>query len=285
MYESCLLVLYTCRHDDTNHIQMLWKSIVCEEVLPCSTRSEQAYRFLQSLPENSMYTTTNSDITLLSETATAEDSKPLFESGLWMQKLEGRIVSLGKEVYGKGADYVFPVDFVASCLEGKRHIDFFLVVVLFGFLASNQRSFLFYVNSPGLQRTFASSVSEDAGRDSQGWPFRILVSVGVPYLVSLDAYERIIGKEDHTLMGGVDQGRRLEHLMNIVVMLEAWVKDAQSALFGTRNAALDQMSNALASGSILSRIESFKAQLQSLPGATSSVESRLRTVEDAIKHL
>jgi nuclear pore complex protein Nup155 len=117
MYENCLLVLHTCRHDDTNHIQMLWKSIVCEEVLPCSTRSEHVYRFLQSLPEDSMYT--NCDITLLPENATAEDSKPLFESGLWMQKLEGRIIGLGKEVYGKGADYVFPVDFVAFCLEGK----------------------------------------------------------------------------------------------------------------------------------------------------------------------
>jgi hypothetical protein len=145
-------------------------------------------------------------------------------------------------------------------------------------------SFLFF-NVPGLQRAFAASVSEDAARDSQGWPYRILVSVGVPYLVALDAYERIIGEEDHTLMGGVDQHRRLEHVMNIVVMLEAWVKDAQSALFGTRNAALDQMSNALASGSILSRIESFKAQLQSLAGATASVESRLRAVEDAIKQL
>jgi hypothetical protein len=149
-------------------------------------------------------------------------------------------------------------------------------------LTANARFFFYF---PGLQRTFATSVSEDAGRDSQGWPFRILVSVGVPYLVALDAYERIIGKEDHTLMGGVDQGRRLEHLMGIVVMLEAWVKDAQSALFGTRNAALDQMSNAMASGTILSRIESFKAQLQSLPGATSSLESRLRAVEDAIQQL
>jgi nuclear pore complex protein Nup155 len=131
MYESCLMVLYTCRHDDTNHIQMLWKSIFCEEVLPCSTRSEQVYRFLQSLPENSMYT--NSDITLLPENATAEDSQPLFESGLWMQKLEGRIISLGKEVYGKGADYVFPVDFVAFCLEGKSiffdYVDMFLLLI------------------------------------------------------------------------------------------------------------------------------------------------------------
>jgi hypothetical protein len=143
--------------------------------------------------------------------------------------------------------------------------------------------FLFYF--PGLQRTFAGSVSEDAARDTHGWPFRILVSVGVPYLVAIDAYERIIGKEDHTLMGGVDQRRRLEHLTSIVGMLEAWVKDAQSALFGTRNGALDQMSNAMASGSILSRIDSFKAQLQSLAGATSSVESRLRAVEDAIKQL
>jgi hypothetical protein len=55
---------------------------------------------------------------LLSENAIADASAPLFESGVWMKKLEGRIVSLGKQVYGTGADYIFPPDYIASCLEG-----------------------------------------------------------------------------------------------------------------------------------------------------------------------
>ena len=86
-------------------------------------------------------------------------------------------------------------------------------------------------------------------------------------------------------MGGVDPRRRLEHLTNMVVMLKVWVKDAQSALYGTRNAALDQISNAIVSGSLHSRIDSYKAQLQALPGAVSAVESRLMAVESAIKQI
>jgi hypothetical protein len=113
------------------------------------------------------------------------------------------------------------------------------------------------------------------------------VNVGVPYLVALDAYDCIIGQEDHALMGGVEPRRRLEHLSNIVKLLEDWVQAAQAAMFGARNTnpALDQMSHAIASGSLLSRIDLFKAQLQALPGPVSPVDSRLRAVEDAIRHL
>jgi hypothetical protein len=34
-----------------------------------------------------------------------------------MKRLEGRIVGLGKELYGTGADYVVPVDYLLSNLE------------------------------------------------------------------------------------------------------------------------------------------------------------------------
>lgn len=59
----------------------------------------------------------NPVVNLLGESTSAEDT--LFESGRWMKKLEGRVVSLGKEVFGTGADYIFPVNFIASCLEGE----------------------------------------------------------------------------------------------------------------------------------------------------------------------
>jgi nuclear pore complex protein Nup155 len=115
MYENCLLLLHVCRHDDVVHIQQFWKSLFCEEVFPCSTRSEQAYRSLRNFTEGSLLE--NPVITLLDEGTSAEET--LFESGSWMKRLESRVRRLGKEVYGTGADYVFPVDFIASCLEGK----------------------------------------------------------------------------------------------------------------------------------------------------------------------
>ena len=58
-------------------------------------------------------------LTLVGPNASANDALPMFEDGLWRQKLERRIVSLGRELYGKGKDFVFPLDFIAECLEGK----------------------------------------------------------------------------------------------------------------------------------------------------------------------
>jgi nuclear pore complex protein Nup155 len=119
MYENCLLLLYICRHEDVAHIQKFWKSIFCKEIFPCSTRSEHAYRSLRSFAEGSFVE--NPVVTLLDDATAAEES--LFESGSWMKKLDGRVISLGKEVYGNAADYIFPIDFITACLEGKKQFD------------------------------------------------------------------------------------------------------------------------------------------------------------------
>jgi hypothetical protein len=79
-----------------------------------------------------------------------------------------------------------------------------------------------------LRRAYACSVRASFARESQGWPFSILVSVGVPHLVALSAYEQIIEQENHATMGGVDPGRRLEHLQSIITMLEAFEKSSRS---------------------------------------------------------
>ena len=115
MYENCLLLLHICRHDDVVHIQKFWKGLFCEEIFPSSTRSEHVYLSLRTFAEGSLMD--NPVVNLLGESTSAEDT--LFESGRWMKKLEGRVVSLGKEVFGTGADYIFPVNFIASCLEGE----------------------------------------------------------------------------------------------------------------------------------------------------------------------
>jgi nuclear pore complex protein Nup155 len=115
MYENCLLLLHVCRHDDVVHIQKFWKSIFSEEIFPCSTRSEQVYRTLCSFPEGSLLE--DPAVSLLHEGISSDEN--LFESGGWMKRLEGRVVNLGREVFGHGADYVFPIDFILSNLEGK----------------------------------------------------------------------------------------------------------------------------------------------------------------------
>ena len=41
-----------------------------------------------------------------------------FENGEWIPRLRNRVTSLGKELFGKGADYTFPLDLLVNELEG-----------------------------------------------------------------------------------------------------------------------------------------------------------------------
>jgi nuclear pore complex protein Nup155 len=112
--DICLLILHSCRHDDVETIRTLWQNVICEEIFPCATRSPEAYRYLQSLMSGSVVDQT---IRLVPEGSTSNLS--FFEDGDWVVPLSDRVISLGQEVYGNGADYVFPVEFLASKFEGK----------------------------------------------------------------------------------------------------------------------------------------------------------------------
>jgi nuclear pore complex protein Nup155 len=118
LFDHCLLILHSCRHDDERTIQNLWKNIICEELLPCATRKEPVYNFLQNFVAD---VGLGDEVKFLSATTSA-DSLPLFENDEWMKRLEGRIVSLGKELYGTGADYVFPVDYLLFYLESAYSV-------------------------------------------------------------------------------------------------------------------------------------------------------------------
>ena len=61
------------------------------------------------------------NIILTDANVTSEDgdSLMLFEDGKWISSIKHRIISLGKELQGKGADFVFPVEFIIEQLEGK----------------------------------------------------------------------------------------------------------------------------------------------------------------------
>jgi nuclear pore complex protein Nup155 len=172
--DVCLLILHSCRHSDASTIETLWRNVMCEEIFPCATHSADAYQFLQSLMAGSVV---DESITLLPEGRTS--SLPLFEEADWVLTLQDRMISLGKEVYGNGADYVFPIDFLVSTLEGLRH----------ALLSSKSR---------------AVSMS---GR-GKPWPLQIIVQVGVPFSACFEAYDNLSVREERELMGGIEAQRR-----------------------------------------------------------------------------
>ena len=119
LYDCCLLLLHSCRYTNVIEIERFWKSLLCEEIFPCSTRNEQTYRWLRVFAEGSH--SDNPALHFLHGQDPA--SGVLFEDGEWMNTVEGTVIRLGQEIYASSDSTAFPVEFVTSCLEGVYAVD------------------------------------------------------------------------------------------------------------------------------------------------------------------
>lgn len=117
LFDICLLIIETCRHDQRETITYLWKNIICEEILPSVTNSESVVDFLNNLKHNTLFET--SDV-LIGEDPNGQCEK--FDSGEWIARLKNRVSTLGKELYNTGTSFTFPLDFLVMELEGRRLI-------------------------------------------------------------------------------------------------------------------------------------------------------------------
>ena len=252
LFDSCLFILHNCRQNSPQNILKLWSSVLCEEILPCATRSKLAYNVLQKLSEGSLL---DEQVVLLGSDGQNIQSLPLFEHGLWVDTLKIRVVSLGKELYGKGTDFVCPIDFLAARLEELRHAQQLLVP------------------------------SSELGSRNSPWPLRILTDIGIPYSLALNAYEGIVVNEEKERMGGIDPHSRFIHLRSIVELLENWAQAARR-----EGVVGEDLCGAVATGMLMARLDGTKADLEELKGAVNGdalerVYERLLSAENSIKRL
>lgn len=240
LYEYCLLILHACRHDETPVIQRLWKNLICAELLPCATYEEHVNSFLQHFVSDLGY---GEEINLLRPGEFAE-SLQIFERGDWAKRLEHKVVDLGKELYGTGADYVFPVDFLLSTLESLRECA--------------------------------------SGAVPSMYSLDILAKVGVPYLLILDSYESFVQQNESRMSGS--NLVRLEYLGNMVDLIDSWVATAQSSSFASerRDVAEKELSRAMASGHLMPKMDSLRAKLETM-GQAGPLLEQVRDIEDRIR--
>jgi nuclear pore complex protein Nup155 len=125
LFDVCLLILETCRYNEPDNIKTLWKSIICEEVLPCQTNSHSVVDSLTRLKQGSML----HDEVIFYGNDTANELLT-YDTGEWIPRLRNRVTELGKELYGKGADYTFPIDLIVRELEGTSTVHIFFVLVI-----------------------------------------------------------------------------------------------------------------------------------------------------------
>jgi nuclear pore complex protein Nup155 len=114
MHEICLLLIHACQFPNPDIIREVWKKLLCSLIFPCSTRNSDTFQSLEAFLEG--FATETQGITLLDTGSSGLD--PVFENGLWIRNVEETVVRLGKQIVGHGADFVFPVEFLAGCLEG-----------------------------------------------------------------------------------------------------------------------------------------------------------------------
>lgn len=249
LFDICLLLLATCKHNVAQPIVTLWKSVICEEILPCRTGSASVVAFLMELKQGSML---EEEKIALGEGG--NDAMKNFDSGEWMPRLKNRVATLGKELFGHGADYTFPLDLIVKELEGLR-------------------------------QTYISIHEED--HVSQPWPAQTVLDVGVPFHILFDTYNsfQTIGNVG---MGGVDVATRLQWLSNMSEFLEMWVEAAllSHSSSSQGNSASSQLTQVISTG-LLQNIGVYKSALGALAEgsvtSTAVVEERFTSIEEIIR--
>jgi len=227
-----------CQRNDPATIEILWRSILTKEVL-LRTESPIVNNVIKKLRNG----TPLAEVDLL-------ENDDNFESGKWIINVKETVVSTGKQVYGKGADYAFPLLFLASNLEELRHA---------------------YESLP------SSRPMKTSG--SIPWTLQCFVDVGVPYPSILESYVNLY---DIAFREGANPDKRVQCLANIAEVLNNWVISAISNRSGRTSSSLPefssrsyyskersdsslQLARALSTG-LNSSIDAWKGSLESIVG-------------------
>jgi len=249
LFDVCLLILNTCNHNEREGIETLWKSVICEEILPCQTTSAIAISFLAQLKQGSPF----EEETVMQSGDYGNDLQS-FDNGEWIPRLRNRVTALGKELYGKGADYTVPLDLIVQALEGLRQ---------------------------------AYSEMHKENKLSQSWPIETMLNVGVPFDALYQSYDSIYLEVD----GAIDATIRLHWLASIHELLKMWVSEAfsnhVSSASSEGSSASSQLAQAVKNGGLVERIKAYNATLEGLVEGNSAdideVKIGFREVEEAIR--
>ena len=251
LFDVCLLILNTCRYNNSDNIETLWKSLICEEILPCQITSAVAVSFLTQLKQGS---------TLEEETVMQSgdygNNLQSFDNGEWIPRLRNRVAALGKELYGKGADYTVPLDLIVQALEGLRQ---------------------------------AYSEIHKENKMSQSWPIETMLSVGVPFDALYQSYDSLYVELD----GTNEAALRLHWLEGIHELLSMWVNEAfsnyDSSASSQESNASSQLAQAVKNGGLVERIKAYLTTLEGLVDGNNTVVNEVKVgfseVEGAIRKL
>ncbi|KAL7580131.1 hypothetical protein ACA910_012889 [Epithemia clementina (nom. ined.)] len=241
LFDLCLVMLHMCRHNDSHSITILWKNAICEVILPCCTRSSDMY---ESLLEFAGEVDLADRVTHLSDTMEA-GSVRLFEDGNWVVPVHDLVVRLGRELYGSGADYTFPVRFILEQLEVLRC-------------------------------TLGSKLAS-------GWPLTTLAEAGVPYLVILEAFENIADLENSSNNPRRSLEHISASIELFLFWISN--SRAAGLRAGQHSAAQIELSRSASTGDLRPKLNLLRSRLEQIQVTGSPLLEELNGIEDSISLL
>lgn len=252
LHDFCLEILLACRLQDNESIGILWKHVFCKELLPCVTRNDHIYKYLREFATDIGRT---GEVKVISANEEALEA-PLFENGDWVRKVEHKLLSLGRLLYGKGFDYVFPLDFILNTCEGEFLYHLFWLC----------KRMLTDVSPFADLHLIAPEVF------SRSLPLKALAQAGVPYLILLDNYDRLILRSGSNSLAenGNNGTNRLNRLSAKMDLLESWVNSS------TRSCDQTELQNAMSSGRFWSEVDGIRSVLDSNGVGEGHLRDRLR---------
>ncbi|CAM9224570.1 unnamed protein product [Chrysoparadoxa australica] len=238
LWQLCLSILHCCNRELPDLVKTLWRNIIYREV-PSQSHNTQVAEWLAR----------QRDGVQEDEAAPLIDSRDpnaTFEEEGWISGLKGKIEALGKELYGTGADFVFPVAMLCTEMEGIacRH----------------------------------ARTRSDKGIGMKHWVLDALLQAGVPNLALLGAYISAFHDSERR-----EASQQLHILSELCTLLDRWTEEAfgaapdlpkqQQLILANRNGELER------------RIVDLKSHLQALhghgvdPTETDACVEMLRRVE------
>jgi len=248
MYDLCLVILNVCKYSNTEYIQALWKFLFCSWV-PMKSSDQNVEQFLYN--EFRVGTTFEDN---LSKQSSFDDCN------LWLPTFQAQFVQLGKELWGKGADYTFPIGFLIQKLSKLQ-------------FASRQAS---------------SIVSTDLP-----WALIFLLEVNVPHIKILEAFsdwfkelDHEVGENKQSIECLTSIAKILSHLMKTVTSQQGSSYSTSSYILSldTQKNLVSEINQALASG-LRANINEWKAYLQQGRATEASkILGMFQDVEDSLNN-
>ena len=240
LFDVCLLIMNTCHTNQSDTIETLWKSVICEETIPCQTTSALAVSFLTQLKQGS----TLEDETVM-QSGDYGNNLQSFDDGEWIPRLRNRVSTLGKELYGKGADYTVPLDLIVQALEGLRQ---------------------------------SYNEIHKENQLSNPWPIETILSIGFSFDALYRSYDSLYLEAD----GDINWLASVLELLKIWVN-DAFNYDSLPA-GSVGSSASSQLAQAVKNGGLIDRIRTYIAALDGMDGAIiDELKIGFSEVEDAIR--